>query len=660
MRLIIVLLCLNIAFLELPLNFTFSINGDGIIVEDADSIFSQNVFYPTGLADIAGNVNSRVVVEYADSILKYDLESVNVPDVEPRIIVEYADSVFNYKLERPSFLNQPPICRIKLLKNGIEINEVDVGEFFDIYVGDSTDDTGIVQIRFSSDDFQDGNPTGEWTGWYDWAVSSGDWDSSTKIKRWSFATGGAKEVWVEVKDDAGQTAKSSANILAVWSTPIDTVPPDTFITGGPSGTIDYNDVTFTWNGLDDASPASELVYSYYLEGYDSDWSDWTLQTSKQYSDLPNGDYVFKVKAKDQTGNVDPTPAERGFTVFITFPHIDSITPSSGAPGIEVTIKGLNLKRLVIGWVDFGGQHATNIKSWSDTEVVVEVPPGKGTVDVKVVPDMQESNAIKFTYNDPFIDSIDPLYGRQGEEVVINGKDFGYKNLSPSFWVKFGDSLACTTSWTDTKIVAKAPSDFGTGLNDKKMIIELIKYAYFGWAGFVDEAIKEAIKDILNQLLGRGVRIPAGGCRIEVDVRVRTPTEKESNPVTFTYNVDEIILADLLSPGELRIYDSLGRVTGVVNGQIREEIPYSYCINNTILIVHASDSYRYEVAGIEEGTYGLRITSGKNGEIATFNATNIPILTNAIHQYVINWTSLSQGEEGVITVSYTHLTLPTKA
>jgi len=58
------------------------------------------------------------------------------------------------------------------------------------------------------------------------------------------------------------------------------------------------------------------VYSYKLEGYDTSWSAWTSATSKSYTDLPNGAYTFKVKAKDLADNEDPTPAERVFTVFV--------------------------------------------------------------------------------------------------------------------------------------------------------------------------------------------------------------------------------------------------------------------------------------------------------------------------------------------------------
>ncbi|MGQ9610019.1 MAG: hypothetical protein ACUVWN_11990, partial [bacterium] len=81
--------------------------------------------------------------------------------------------------------DQLPTRIIKLQKDGVEINSVNVGDLFDIYVGGSTDDTGIRAVRFSSDDVRDNVPTGKWTRWYDWDRSSEDWDAGAKIKHWS-------------------------------------------------------------------------------------------------------------------------------------------------------------------------------------------------------------------------------------------------------------------------------------------------------------------------------------------------------------------------------------------------------------------------------------------------------------------------------------------
>jgi len=113
-------------------------------------------------------------------------------------------------------------------------------------------------------------------------------------------------------------------------------------------------------------------------------------------------------------------------------------------------------------------------------------------------------------------------------------------------------------------------------------------------------------------------------------------------------------ARMKSPGELRVYDSSGRVTGLINGEVKEEIPNSvYDGENNMVVVFSSSIYpselsfyHSEVVGTSEGNYGLEITSVNDAEATTFTAENIPILPNTVNQYTINWTALSLGEEGV--------------
>ena len=90
--------------------------------------------------------------------------------------------------------------------------------------------------------------------------------------------------------------------------------PNTIILSWPDDVIDYNNVTFTWTGEDDITQTEDILYSYKLEGKANTWSSWTNQTSKTYINLPNGEYTFFVKAKDQAGNIDLIPIEELFTV----------------------------------------------------------------------------------------------------------------------------------------------------------------------------------------------------------------------------------------------------------------------------------------------------------------------------------------------------------
>lgn len=62
-----------------------------------------------------------------------------------------------------------------------------------------------------------------------------------------------------------------------------------------------NSLTFDYAApfYDDNEEANE--YRYFLEGYQEHWSDWTSDTRRGYTNLPAGDYVFRVQAKNTYG-----------------------------------------------------------------------------------------------------------------------------------------------------------------------------------------------------------------------------------------------------------------------------------------------------------------------------------------------------------------------
>lgn len=63
----------------------------------------------------------------------------------------------------------------------------------------------------------------------------------------------------------------------------------------------YNSFHFEYS-----SPAyglqNNIEYSYQLEGYDNKWSAWSAKPEKDYTNLPDGYYTFKVKAHDNLGH----------------------------------------------------------------------------------------------------------------------------------------------------------------------------------------------------------------------------------------------------------------------------------------------------------------------------------------------------------------------
>ena len=60
---------------------------------------------------------------------------------------------------------------------------------------------------------------------------------------------------------------------------------------------------------------SKTLFSYWLEGQDNDWSEFVPDFKKEYTNLSEGDYKFRVRAKDASGEI----SEEGFMEFTISP-----------------------------------------------------------------------------------------------------------------------------------------------------------------------------------------------------------------------------------------------------------------------------------------------------------------------------------------------------
>jgi parallel beta-helix repeat protein len=108
---------------------------------------------------------------------------------------------------------------------------------------------------------------------------------------------------------------------------------------------------------------------------------------------------------------------------------------------------------------------------------------------------------------------------------------------------------------------------------------------------------------------------------------------------------EEINVKLACPAELGVYDLNGDVTGIMQGGIRMEIPNSFYYNNTVTIFLPNETYTIEVTGTDAGTYQLEASFVEDKGITSFVAIDLPTSSNVTHQYAIDWTALSRGEEG---------------
>lgn len=60
-------------------------------------------------------------------------------------------------------------------------------------------------------------------------------------------------------------------------------------------------------------PQSGPEFSYYLKGFDNDWSKWSPAAEKEYTNLPPGTYTFNVKARNSPSH-ESAPCQYTFTI----------------------------------------------------------------------------------------------------------------------------------------------------------------------------------------------------------------------------------------------------------------------------------------------------------------------------------------------------------
>ena len=186
------------------------------------------------------------------------------------------------------------------------------------------------------------------------------------------------------------------------------------------------------------------------------WSDTQVKVT-----VPSGTGTVSVNVTTSGGTSNGVSFTYAATVPV--PSISSISPTSGAAGVAVTINGSNFGATQGSSSVKFGSTAASVTSWSNTQIKVTAPSGTGTASVTVTTSGGTSNGISFTYattgTAPSITSISPTSGKPGDVITINGSKFGATQGTSS--VKFGSTVASISTWSDTKIQAKAPTGSGT-------------------------------------------------------------------------------------------------------------------------------------------------------------------------------------------------------
>ena len=134
-----------------------------------------------------------------------------------------------------------------------------------------------------------------------------------------------------------------------------TTAPDTNIVTAPGNYINTSSATFSYSGTDDTSPQDKLQFSYRID--DGAWSAWSGTASATLNGLTDGVHTFYVKAKDEAGNEDQTPAVVGFTVDTIAPVIALNQPN---PSVLWPPKGRMMDVTVSGNVKDNGSGLASV------------------------------------------------------------------------------------------------------------------------------------------------------------------------------------------------------------------------------------------------------------------------------------------------------------
>jgi hypothetical protein len=146
----------------------------------------------------------------------------------------------------------------------------------------------------------------------------GSWTNCTSPITYTGLANGSHGFSVRATDSFGNTENPPASVT--WN--VDTVPPETTIT---VGYVEGQTVPVNMAGFSFSSSEGGSTFQCQLDS-----GSWTACSSPQnYTNFTDGPHTFRVRAIDQSGNVDPTPAVRNWIVDTTPPD----TTISVAPNV---------------------------------------------------------------------------------------------------------------------------------------------------------------------------------------------------------------------------------------------------------------------------------------------------------------------------------------
>ena len=265
--------------------------------------------------------------------------------------------------------------------------------------------------------------------------------------------------------------------------------------GEPAVPYNKNSLTFSFTGIHTTIP-SQNRFSYILEGYEDDWSVPGTDRSVSYRKIPNGQYVFRVKAY----NLDGVCVEDGasFAFIIKPPFWKTIwfilfEVMAGLSLIYATIK-YRERQLIRDKRILETRVKERTREIEDQKVEIEAQRDEISEQKNFVEEQRDQIAFQ---NKEITDSI--LYAKRIQQAVLPGK-LTLERTLPDHFILFKprDIVSGDFFWVEEKhdrVIVSAADCTGHGVPGAFM--SMLGLTFLNEIVNKDEIMKAG--DILNRL-----------------------------------------------------------------------------------------------------------------------------------------------------------------
>ncbi len=253
---------------------------------------------------------------------------------------------------------------------------------------------------------------------------------------------------------------------------------------------DFNSLHFEYT-LPVFPAKGQILYRYYLQGFDKDTSDWSSTAMKDYTNLPDGNYVFVVEAKNEFG----LNAEKA---TLSFKILTPIFRRWWAILIYILVFIITIKLL------FDWRMRASAKEKEALEEIVRERTYEINESKKHI---EEQRDIAYKHRKHILDSIS--YAQKIQEAVLPSDEYVHSILYDHFIMyKPRDIVSGDFYWVkkiDNQVVVVAADCTGHGVPGAFMSLlgsaflnEIVNEQNIKNSGFILDKLREKVKTSLHQ------------------------------------------------------------------------------------------------------------------------------------------------------------------